>query len=338
MAGQSLQLAEPLMPVFSGRIESPSSELERLWKIALGNLRESSRRAYRARLLQITQWLGISLDVLPLLIIQSDTARFHAWVFEYREYLEHSRLSPATCNLTLAALTRVVGSLHQRQLITWTLSVRGFKAQRFRDTDGPTEAVVQQLICEARKNTLHPDRGARDEAIIRLAVSLGLRRSEVVMLDISDVQTTSVGVMFVDVQEKGSDEPRRMKVPRIAARAVAAWLTARAAFADDPDEPAPLFIRLTHTARKQRRAQRLTDEGMAHVLQRLQRRAGVADRVRPHGLRHRAITSFLEAGGTLVDAVAFARHTDPKTTMIYVDNLKKAAERAAEIVDGLFGE
>lgn len=72
------------------------------------------------------------------------------------------------------------------------------------------------------------------------------------------------------------------------------------------------------------------------MLDALRRRAGVAEKVRPHGLRHRSVTSFLQAGGRLKDAVIFARHRDPKTTMIYRDNLDDAAGKAAELVDSRF--
>ncbi len=72
------------------------------------------------------------------------------------------------------------------------------------------------------------------------------------------------------------------------------------------------------------------------MLDALRRRAGIAQRVRPHGLRHRNVTSFLQAGGRLEDAVIFARHRDPKTTMVYRDNLEDAAGKAAAIVDAIF--
>jgi hypothetical protein len=48
------------------------------------------------------------------------------------------------------------------------------------------------------------------------------------------------------------------------------------------------------------------------------------------------VTSFLQAGGRLEDAVIFARHRDPKTTMVYRDNLEDAAGKAAAIVDAIF--
>jgi integrase len=43
-------------------------------------------------------------------------------------------------------------------------------------------------------------------------------------------------------------------------------------------------------------------------------------RVRPHGLRHTAITAVLDAGASTRDAQRFSRHKDPRTLLRYDDN------------------
>ena len=54
----------------------------------------------------------------------------------------------------------------------------------------------------------------------------------------------------------------------------------------------------------------------------LAKRAGI-DHVRPHGLRHAAITAALDAsGGDLRAAQRFSRHRDPRTLCLYDDNRK----------------
>lgn len=331
LPARNQQLIEP--------IAEAEASLRGLWVIAFGNLKESSKRAYRTRLADFAHWRGIDLDVLPAVIIGSSAAAFHADVYAYRDYLSQSALSAATRNLALAALGRLVSQLHGRQLIGWTLSVRGFKARKLKDTAGPPESVVRSML-----ETLHGPgcceiRAARDTAVIRLAVSLGLRRSEIVQLDLDDVTCDDDGSICIAIREKGGDEPRSMAVPARAGRALQAWLALRRHFGETGTSsggPAPCFIRLTHAAMKRRSADRLTDEGVAHLLDQVRRKAGVERRVPAHSLRHRAITSLLESGASLTDAVAFARHSDPKTTMIYWDNAQQAAKKSAEAVDRLF--
>lgn len=321
-------------PVFSADVG-----LKKLWDIALGDLKDSSKRAYRTRLTGFANWLGIDVDTLPLLIMSASAAAFHAHVYAYRDHLTKSTLTAATCNLALAAISRVVSMLHGRQLVGWTLSIRGFKARKFKDTAGPPEEAVRRMLKVLLAPGTCPTRAARDTAIIRLAVSLGLRRSEIVQLDLEDISREVDDSIRIAIREKGGDEPRSLAVPGRAKEALLVWLSHRHNFTAAESAqatPAPCFIRLTHAAMKGRRADRLTDEGVAHLLDRVRREAGVARRVNPHSLRHRAISSLIESGASLTDAVAFARHTDPKTTLIYWDNAQQAAKKAAETVDQRF--
>lgn len=51
--------------------------------------------------------------------------------------------------------------------------------------------------------------------------------------------------------------------------------------------------------------------------------AGLGRTVRPHSLRHHSVTRILQlTNGNLVMAQRFARHADPRVTMIYADNLE----------------
>jgi integrase len=56
--------------------------------------------------------------------------------------------------------------------------------------------------------------------------------------------------------------------------------------------------------------------------------------VRPHGLRHAAVTAVLDAGASTRDAQRFSRHKDPRTLLRYDDNRNRADLRgrlAAEL-------
>lgn len=331
---QPQRSAEPLAPV-----PATDKQLEALWIICLAELSDSSKRTYRARLAGFTAWLGVDADTLPLLLLQSDVASFHVHVHGYRDFLKSSSLAAATRNLTLAALCRVIQRLYAAQLLSWTLTVRGFKARKYRDTAGPTVEVVKELLAASQTDAHSVARRTRDEAIIRLALSLGLRRSEIVQLNLSDVAASEHAALHIAIREKGATDKRSLLVPSSAARALSNWIVARATFENPGSEgEAPLFIRLTRAAVKHRVALRLTDDGVAYILEDLRASRGISGRIRPHGLRHRAITSLLESGASLTDAVAFARHSDPKTTMIYWDNAQQAGAKAAAVVDALFDE
>ena len=132
---------------------------------------------------------------------------------------------------------------------------------------------------------------ARDEAILRLAFGLGLRRNEIASLDIGHVNRKLL------VLGKGSRERIALTLPRNAKDALTAWLEWRAGCPAD----APLFVNLARNSP----GNRLSGAGVYHVIAyQLGERANIA--ARPHGLRHAAITAALDAfGGDYRKARAF---------------------------------
>jgi integrase/recombinase XerC len=62
--------------------------------------------------------------------------------------------------------------------------------------------------------------------------------------------------------------------------------------------------------------------------------AGV--KVSPHGIRHSAITAFLDAsGGDVRSAQSLSRHKDPRTLMIYDDNRQGLQGKATQVLGDL---
>ena len=54
----------------------------------------------------------------------------------------------------------------------------------------------------------------------------------------------------------------------------------------------------------------------------------------PHRVRHSAITTVLERNqGNIRKAQSFSRHADPKTLIIYDDNLNAAQSEMSELLE-----
>ncbi len=56
-------------------------------------------------------------------------------------------------------------------------------------------------------------------------------------------------------------------------------------------------------------------------------------RLTAHSLRHTAITLSIKGGASLQQAQAMARHSDPKTTMIYFHNLNRLQAGAERFIN-----
>jgi integrase/recombinase XerC/integrase/recombinase XerD len=79
----------------------------------------------------------------------------------------------------------------------------------------------------------------------------------------------------------------------------------------------------------------LTTRSISRIVKQIFRGVGLdSRRLTAHSLRHTAITLSIKGGASLQQAQAMARHTDPKTTMIYFHNLNRlqaGAERFIQI-------
>ena len=79
------------------------------------------------------------------------------------------------------------------------------------------------------------------------------------------------------------------------------------------------------------KGERLTTKSIRRIVKRILRGVNLNDnRVSAHSSRHTAISLRIKGGARLEQARAMARHTDPKTTMIYFHNaarIESGAER-----------
>jgi integrase/recombinase XerC len=244
----------------------------------------------------------------------------------YRTALTGRGLSPATVARRLAALRSVVKLAKMLGRVDWTLSVEAPKVETYRDTSGPGRDGWDELLAVARRRAPTPGRpGKRDLAILRLLHDLGLRRAEVVALDLGDVDLMKGQVQ---VRGKGKLQDAPLSLPAPTRAALADWIAHR------PGGPGPLFVRLDNGARRAD-GRRLTGDGLYKIVAELGKAAGLRRPVRPHGLRHQAITQALDATGGDVRAVQrFSRHASPATLLRYDDNRRDLAGDVAKRIAG----
>lgn len=295
-------------------------------------------RTYRGKLAAFGAWLGVPVEHLPLALLDRGTTQVHVDVERYRAYLRDERgASPATVNGHLAALRSLVRFLRRTHVCAWTLDAPSERAVAYRDTAGPGLAAARALLRAAARQP-NARKAARDVAMLRLLVDRALRRSEVIGLDLVHVRTAADGLPdAVLVRGKGRGDREPLTLPPKTAAALGAWLAARGG------EPGPLFVsldpgagRLGRGGRPRAALARLTGEGVARILAALAERARLTVPVRPHGLRHTAITALLDSGAGLREAQRFSRHADPRTLMRYDDNRADIAGDMARRVSDLF--
>jgi integrase/recombinase XerC len=235
-----------------------------------------------------------------------DDGPAHAIADAWRTAKLSKGLSPAAINRSMAALNSFVASARRHGFTTLRLEAKGERSQSYRDTRGPGIEGVQAMLARARRQDRR--KAARDEAIIRLAFGLGLRRAEIAELDIGHVDLDDERL---SIMGKGRAERELLTLPGEVTKAIERWLSFRNS--TDPDEA--LFVSLSSGQPQGR----ISGAGVYHLISTLGERVGV--KARPHGLRHTAVTEALNVfSGDYRKVRAFSRHSSLDIVRRYDDN------------------
>jgi tyrosine recombinase XerC len=183
-----------------------------------------------------------------------------------------------------------------------------------------TNAEVKQLLEAPNPRTTA---GLRDRAILEVLYSTGLRASELVGLDVSDLDFVSE---VVRAKGKGSKE-RIAPLGSYALQALEDYLLARGITKSRAAFTAlPLLLN--------RQGTRLTARSLQRILVKYARSVPSlsSKRISPHTLRHTFATHMLNAGADLRAVQELLGHASIVSTQIYthltMDSLKKVYDRA----------
>src|SRR3954465_8987980 len=176
---------------------------------------------------------------------------------------------------------------------------------------------VQRLLAQPRGDDPVT---IRDRALLELMYASGLRASETISLEVSDVDLEH-GI--VRARGKGSKE-RRVPVGGKAVAAVRVYLrSGRPRLVRDQGE-GKLFLNF--------RGGPLTRQGLYKIVLRHAQTAGLAQRMSPHTLRHSFATHLLSGGCDLRSVQEMLGHADLSTTQLYThlsgEELKEAYFKA----------
>ncbi|MGK5740609.1 tyrosine-type recombinase/integrase [Micromonospora sp. URMC 103] len=240
-------------------------------------------------------------------------------VNEYARALEATRsprsgrpLTPATVARKLSALSSWYDFLAKLRAVDVNPVAGADRPRIDRDhsaTVGLTPEEVDALLAAAEAET--GPTAARNRAAVALLADLGLRVSELVSLDVTDLGAER-GHRSVRFVGKGGSARRRALTPGTA-YAVDAYLAQRAAAAGVPasELTGPLLVTATGA--------RLDRHAVFRLVRRLARSAGIPAwaRLSPHSLRHAFATTARSEGVPLEDVQDAMGHADPRTTRRY---------------------
>jgi integrase/recombinase XerD len=283
---------------------------------------ENTVAAYRNDLSQLFDYLRTSRPGgRPLAVISSDDDAFN-WN-----------------SVTKARLIGFIGSLKEKGYASATLARKIAATKSFFHwlraeglvREDPTDSLDSPKVGKTIPRTLSPEEidslltaptarlgpeSVRDAAMLRLLYATGVRVSEMMSLDVEDVDLASD---YVRVLGKANRERHIPFDPRTHA-ALEEYLSHSRPILTRHGETSALFVN--------HRGERLTRQGFWLILKGHARSAGLPGSITPHTLRHSFAIHLLANNANLRDVQELLGHANIATTQIYSQMIGQAGGRA----------
>ena len=243
---------------------------------------------------QFADWAG--QEHLDITQMSQDDIRFYA------QHLERKGKSNATIVRSIAAL---------KSFYTYLISIRAVQinpAKGFSPSRAERKLPAILSNHEADLFLEQPDpsdsKGCRDKAMLELLYATGIRVSELISLDVQDL---NLSASFLRC--RGRSKERVVPLYKGAVRAMAAYINdVRPQLLENPGETA-LFVNMN--------GERMSRQGFWKIVKCYQDKAGIHKDITPHTLRHSFAAHLLENGADLKSIQEMLGHADISATQIY---------------------
>ena len=227
---------------------------------------------------------------------------------DYITHLRSSGKSVATVSRAIASLKSFYAFLVDNSIIDENPSevlVPDKTTQKLPQilTSKEVELLLEQPECVDAK-------GYRDRAMLELLYATGIRVSELINLDIYDLNL-SAGIITCH----GRDHDRVIPLYNAAIKALSEYTEfIRPRMIASPDEKA-LFVNVS--------GERMSRQGFWKLIKSYQAKAGIEKDITPHTLRHSFAAHLLENGADLRSIQEMLGHADISSTQIYSQLVRK---------------
>ena len=263
-------------------------------------LSRNTLEAYRSDLQQYGLFLG-RRGRDPLEVQPADLSAFVSELADGHD--DKPPLAPATLQRKIACLRSFYRHLRREQVISHdpTAELRPPRS-RGRLPKVLSRDEVNQLLAQPRGAS---PAAQRDRALLETMYACGLRASEAITLELSELDLEGG---MLRARGKGSKE-RLVPVGRTALQALRMYL--------DQGRPRLVGIRDESHVFVNLRGSGLSRQGLYRIVQGHARSAGLEQRMSPHTLRHTFATHLLAGGCDLRSLQEMLGHADIGTTQIY---------------------
>jgi integrase/recombinase XerD len=279
------------------------------------DIKNNSKSTYRRQLKPFFEWLSSRYSFRDMKSI------CHLDIIAYKEHLIKSGKSSYTVSGYLTVVRKFFEWLESQKIYpNIAKSVKGLKSPKGYRKECLTLDQIKESLSVFDTST---SEGLRDFALFNLLVRTGLRTVEITRATIGDLRQQS-GEAVLWIQGKGRDSKDDFVIlVDETLRPLRKYLASRGTLSNSD----PLFSSTSNRSN----GKSLKERTIRGIIKETLRKIDIDDaRLTAHSLRHTAVSLSIKGGASLIQAQAMARHSDPKTTMIYFHNherIKSGAER-----------
>jgi len=260
----------------------------------------SSRRVYQYAIEQFVAWYCSEPRLAFSRIV----------VVRYRMYLESRGLAANTVNQQLAAVRRLAHEAADSGLLSPELAagisrVKGVKQLGFRFGNWLSAEQSAEVLRRAAGTTV---RAKRDYAMLALLLGCGLRRSELVGLEMDEVQVRQGHWAVVDLIGKGG-HVRTVPIPQWVKAALDLWTNSAGI------KEGKIFRAVARTGKVWGRG--ISQNVVWYVVKACCQRAGL-EHIAPHDLRRTCAKLCHDCGGEIEQIQFLLGHASIQTTERYL--------------------
>ncbi len=264
--------------------------------------------SYMRDIRQFAGWLSTTEELDTVDATQENISR-------YMEVLEEEGRSTATQARCVASLRNFYsylvssGFLEQSPVTDVKVERKERKLPQIL-TNREIELLLSQPVCI-------DDKGFRDKAMLEVLYATGMRVSELIDLNVSDVNLDQ-GIVKCTTSRK----TRSIPLYPAAQKALRVYMDEHRDFLlTDSDEPA-LFVNVNGT--------RISRQGFWKILKHYQETAHIDKDITPHTLRHSFAVHLLENGADIGSVQELMGHCDISSTQLYTHMLNQKIKQVYE--------
>lgn len=223
-------------------------------------------------------------------------------IITYLMSLQKSGRATSTISRNLASLRCFYQYLLNTNLINEdpTLNLKSLRSEK-KIPAVLTVDEVNQLLSQPQPNSF---KGARDKAMMELLYATGLRVSEIISINLGDID---LDLAMLTVRENENNQ-RVIPIGKMAIEALVIYITVYIS-EENKGEEEPLFINYS--------GKRLTRQGFWKIIKQYAKKANINKSITPHTLRHSFAVHLIENGADMKTVQEILGHSDISTTQIY---------------------